>query len=470
VTIDEMKLEEVSFIKIDVEGMERKVIKGARETILRCRPFLYVENDRPEHSNQLVSDIVDLGYRLYWHRPMLFSEKNWRGEERNVFGGIVSINMICVPEELDANVTGSDEVGDLRMDPTMYERELERYQRIRRERDARGHPQDPPAMLQIVHYLNLTRQRDEALSLANELIEADQDNAGARTLRGMIVLQGGAWDWDGYEARYEHKNTITFGGHHKPNLPQWDGKFTRDRVHIWCEQGFGDSIMFARFITEALRRAPNLILEVQPQLYELFEVSDIVPRGRLYRLNRTLPRCVYHCSLPSLGKVLGVDADMVRKYTSPYLSAEEAMAAVWQRKGTPHIGLCCKGSPRSERPYTRDIDASVLKPVADAYGPLLTLDNVGQFESYADTTAAISAVDLVISVDTSVAHLAGAMGKPVWLMLSHDPDWRWGLEGGTSIWYPSMRIFRQPKLFDWKSVVENVMAALDEGVASSKAA
>jgi FkbM family methyltransferase len=462
-TIDDMKLESVSFIKIDVEGMERQVIKGARETIKRCRPFLYVENDRPEHSNRLVSDIVDLGYRLYWHRPLLFSEKNWRKEERNVFGGIISINMICVPEELNAAVTGSDEVGDLRMDPTMYERELERYQRI-----SRNNPKDVLAQLQVIHYLNLTRKGGDALALADQVI-LDTDNPGARTLRGMISLQNGVWDWDGYESRYLQKNTQTFGGHHKPDLPQWDGKLTRERVHIWCEQGFGDSIMFCRFITEALKRAPQLILEVQPQLFELFEVSGIVPLSRLFRLNRELPKCKYHCSLPSLGKVLGVDAAMVKKHSQSYLFAEDAMAKVWQRKGTPKIGLCCKGSPRSERPYTRDIDASVLKTVADAYGPLLTLDNVGQFESFADTAAAISAVDLVISVDTSVAHLAGAMGKPVWLLLSHDPDWRWGLDGDETIWYPTMRIFRQPKLFDWKLVVENVMASLDEAVKSKAA-
>lgn len=477
-TIDDLKLYHVSFIKVDVEGMERQVIKGARETIKRCRPFLYVENDRPEHSNQLVSDIVDLGYRLFWHRPLLFSEKNWRKESRNVFGGMVSINMICVPEEMNAAVTGSDEVADLRMDPTMYERELARVQRIDAglaamvgRNKAHGVAVEPDILvkLQIAHYLNLTRRSDEAIKVLNEVLDNHPGHAGAYTLLGLIALQRGEWDWDGYEMRYKQPNVRSFGGHHAPDLPQWDGKLTSERVHVWCEQGFGDSIMFARFITEALKRAPNLILEVQPQLFELFEVSSIVSHERLFRLNRALPKCAYHCSLPSLGKVLGVDAAMVRKYSAPYLFAEDAMAKVWQRKGTPRIGVCCKGSPHSERPYSRDIDASVLKPVADAYGPLLTLDNIGQFESFADTAAAISAVDLVISVDTSVAHLAGAMGKTVWLLMSHDPDWRWGLESSSSVWYPTMRIFRQPWLFDWPSVVGDVMAALD-GAVKSKAA
>lgn len=478
-TIDEMKLERCNFIKIDVEGMERKVIKGARETIMRCRPFLYVENDRPEHSNQLVSDIVDLGYRLFWHRPMLFSETNWRKEERNVFGAIVSLNMVCVPVELNAAISGCDEVADLRMDPTMYERELARYTRIDAgltamigRNKAHGVAVEPDILvkLQIAHYLNLTRRRDEAVDVLNGVLDLHPGHAGARTLLGLIALQSGEWDWSGYEARYQQPNVQSFGGHHKPNLPQWDGKFTRERVHLWCEQGFGDSIMFGRFVSEALKRAPQLILEVQPQLYELFEVSGVVPKGRLYRLNRGLPECKYHCSLPSLGKVLGVDAAMVQKYAPPYLFADDAMAKVWQRKGTPKIGVCCKGSPRSERPYSRDIDATALKPVADAHGPLLTLDNVGQFESYADTAAAISAVDLVISVDTSVAHLAGAMGKPVWLLLSHDPDWRWGLKSRLSIWYPTMRIFRQPSLFDWKSVVDDVVVALDAAAIKIKAA
>ena len=459
-TIDSLGLENVSFMKIDVEGFEPDVIKGASETIRRCRPFLYVENDRPENSNMLVSLIVDLGYRLYWHRPTLYSETNWQNEKRNVFSGIVSINMICIPEELNAAITGCDEIADLRMDSNMYERELARFQRI-----VANNPDDKLAALQLAHYANLTRQPN----ITQKTLEKYPDDPGARTLRGMIALQRGEWDWDAYEARYLQANTMTFGGHRRPKLPQWQGGQTDEVVLLWCEQGFGDSIMFGRFIAEALKRAPNLILEVQPQLYELFETSGVVPKEKLFRLGRTLPKHTMHCSIPSLGWALKADDAMVKKYSMQYLQPDPAMAKVWQTRGTPKIGVCCNGSPRSERPYSRDIDGMLLKPLIDAHGPFMTLDNLGQFESFADTAAAISSLDLVLTVDTSVAHLAGALGRPVWLMLSYDPDWRWGLYDSSTIWYPSMRIFRQTRLFDWSTVIDEMMEAFAD-LRSEKAA
>jgi ADP-heptose:LPS heptosyltransferase len=116
----------------------------------------------------------------------------------------------------------------------------------------------------------------------------------------------------------------------------------------------------------------------------------------------------------------------------------------------------------SERPYTRDIPSELIAPFVKEHGPFFSLEHSGQFESFATTAGAIMALDLIITVDTSIAHLAGALGKPVWLLLSWDPDWRWGLTGETSIWYPTMRIFRQPKFRDWKSVIANVSAALEE--------
>ncbi len=114
-TIDSLSLANVNFIKIDVEGFEREVIKGARETIKRCRPFLYVENDRPENSSRLISDIVGLGYRLYWHRPMLFSKTNFRRNSHNLFLAILSVNMICVPKENFVELEGFEEVVNLRV-------------------------------------------------------------------------------------------------------------------------------------------------------------------------------------------------------------------------------------------------------------------------------------------------------------------------------------------------------------------
>jgi hypothetical protein len=152
---------------------------------------------------------------------------------------------------------------------------------------------------------------------------------------------------------------------------------------------------------------------------------------------------------------------------APYLRPDPALVARWRQNNPLKIGICNVGSPRSERPYTRDIPDDMLAPLGLRFGPFFSLTQHGQFESFADTAAAISTLDLVITVDTSIAHLAGAMGAPTWLLLSFDPDWRWGLRGSKTIWYPSMTIFRQPRLRDWQSVIDEVAAALETRVAKA---
>jgi len=205
----------------------------------------------------------------------------------------------------------------------------------------------------------------------------------------------------------------------------------------------------------AMKAAPNLIMDVQPQLFELFNLSGICPN--LYRQRRTMPKFTKHCALPSLPSTLCLYNESYLR-SAPYLVADPAMVEVWGRKlhGTSKIGICWKGSPNSERPYSRDVPQELFSSIMHDYSPVLSLVQEGQFESFADTAAAISALDLVITVDTSIAHLAGALGKTCWLLLSVDPDWRWGLSGERTIWYDSIRIFRQQKLLDWKPVIDAV--------------
>ena len=216
--------------------------------------------------------------------------------------------------------------------------------------------------------------------------------------------------------------------------------------------------------------------------YELFDYSEVAPpewhpgliRRNLFRLGRTLPNYQLQLPLPSTAWALGADVKMIGAGPFPYLAADPLLVKNWQGLGNirlgqtsegplhgARIGLCHKGSATSERPYTRDIPKELMMPLVRKYGPVFPLDQAGQFESFAMTAAAITALDLVITVDTSIAHLAGALGVPTWLLLSFDPDFRWGLESERTIWYPSIRIFRQPKFRDWASVINEVMAALE---------
>jgi hypothetical protein len=297
-------------------------------------------------------------------------------------------------------------------------------------------------------------------------------------------LQDGVYNresWEGYEIRHRQPNRQQFGGDRvfPEGVARWDGTPTDEPLLIWSEQGFGDNIMFARFFEHVLERAPQAMLECRPELYELFEQAGIGLndnfRNCLFRLGRSLPPYSLQLPLPSVPWAISADRDTIRRSVSEsYLEADPELVLNWQGKGhvrighTPEgplngarIGLCHRGSAGSERPYTRDVPKDLLLPLVRKFGPVFPLDQQGQFDSFAMTAAAIKALDLVITVDTSIAHLAGALGVPTWLLLSWDPDFRWGLKGRSTIWYPNVRIFRQPRFRDWKSVIDAVMAELE---------
>jgi len=446
------KVAKVHFIKADVEGMELDVLKGAEKIITRDRPYLYLECDRFEKAPDLIGWLLDHGYRCFWHRPPLFYKDNPRSNPHNIWNGyIVSINLICVPEEWKMAVTGLDEAGDARIDPQMYERELKRWQRL-----WDTNPEDPELGFRVAHYHNLMNNPFMARKMIAKNLAIDPKHDGTLHMRGMLDLQDGnyAEGWPAYELRYTMKDREGFG-YRDHDAPHWDGTATDKTVLIWCEQGFGDTIMFCRFMDRVLELAPNAILEVPSALHELIDLSNIVPNGRLIRQGRTLPPYDYHCSIPSIPATLGFTTEAeIRR--GPYLFADKSMVDSWRKRDTPRIGICCKGGAASERAYSRDIPKEMVMELAKEFGPFMELEHVGQWDGYADTACAITALDLVLTVDTSVAHLSGALGTRTWLMLSSDPDWRWQRDRSDSPWYPSMKIFRQRTFMDWKPVIADI--------------
>jgi FkbM family methyltransferase len=343
--IDGLHLSRCKFIKIDAEGHERQVLMGARATIARCRPIIYCENDREEHSERLIAELTGMGYRLYWHQPPLFNPQNYRGEKKNIFGRVVSRMMVCVPEESGIEVENLDEVMDIRDDDQMFTREIARYETI-----VARNPDDLMARLMVAHCSNLM-QRDPT-PFIEENLRRDPGHKPTLFIKSMHDLQRGKWaeGWRAFELRFSSRCRAQFGGERKHDVPRWDGQPTDKTVLIWAEQGFGDMIMFARFFEWVRARAPNAILEVQPELYELFEQSQVSPAG-LYRLGRSLRRYDLHCSLPSLPHVFGAGKEMI-EIDAPYLFADPILAAKWRERTSSHrIGICNCGSPRSERPY-----------------------------------------------------------------------------------------------------------------------
>ena len=475
ITIDSLDLSRCKLIKIDVDGHELQVLRGAAETIKRCKPVIYIENEIDAKREAMVAWLVDHGYRCFWHRPYMFNADNWRGDKRNIFGALISIMNVCVPDEEGYEVHSLEEVSDYRNDDKMFDRERERYLRY-----VKCNPDDLQSRWMAAHYANLMQRRQETHDLIDENLHCDPDHIPTLALLGLITLQDGIYNrdsWEGYEIRYKQPNRHQFGGDRTfpPEVRRWDGEKTDEPLLVWSEQGFGDNVMFARFFKRVLERAPNAFLECRPELYELFEGSGVAPPGRLCRLGRTLPPYSLQLPLPSVAWAIGADREMIRKSAGlAYLDVDPMLVDNWRGRGNvrlgqlpegplngARIGLCHKGSATSERPYTRDVPKELLMPLVRKHGPVFPLDQSGQFDSFAMTAAAIKALELVITVDTSIAHLAGALGVPTWLLLSWDPDFRWGLEGSKTVWYQNMRIFRQPKFRDWQSVIDTVTDELE---------
>ena len=259
------------------------------------------------------------------------------------------------------------------------------------------------------------------------------------------------------------------------------------RVLLWAEQGFGDTVQFIRFAQDVASRGALVGVLVPPELERLLQgVPGILS---VTSMGDPLPAYDLHCPLMSLPNCLGVTPDATALHgATPYLSAPPAERQQWHRRlsGFPglKVGLAWAGRPRKQRAELDAIDARRSVPL-HALAPLFQVSACSFFSlqkgqgsadiaasglpvrdfsvewcDFADTAACIAELDLVISVDTAVAHLAAALGKPVWLLNRYDSCWRWLLGRGDSPWYSTLRLFRQPVAGDWGPVIAAVAVEL----------
>lgn len=329
---------------------------------------------------------------------------------------------------------------------------------------------------------------EEALTSAERAVALGPDNVTAHCNEASLRLITGdlARGLVGYEWRWKKADMAPV----KRDFPQpvWLGAddIAGKTVLLHCEQGFGDTIQFCRYAPLVAARGANVILEVQgplkPLMATLAGPSQVIVKGS------PLPDFDVHCPVLSLPLACGTRLETIPSDT-PYLQASPNLAAAWDArlgpKGRPRIGLVWTGNAAQERDHLRSIGLRRLLPLLDVDATFVSLHKDVRVEDmailkeradilhfgealgdFADTGALISQLDLVISVCTSVAHLAGALHKPVWVLLSRVPDWRWLLEREDSPWYPTARLFRQDATRNWDTVVTQVHGALREFVAS----
>ncbi|MCP5364302.1 MAG: glycosyltransferase family protein [Hyphomicrobiales bacterium] len=329
---------------------------------------------------------------------------------------------------------------------------------------------------------DLGRYQD-ALAAYDRALAIDPRHAAARADRAVLLLLLGrfAEGWSEYEWRWRTPGFTT--PRRDFSAPMWDGTPLDGRtLLIHAEQGIGSAIQFSRFCRLAANGG-GVVLECQPSLRRLFELSfKDGPVSQVVAKGQQLPMCDLHVPMMSLPHVLGTTLETIPADV-PYLRADPADQARWAHRlrdvPGPRVGLVWAGNPLHGNDQNRSMPASAFGPliVNSPQATFFSLQvgpsaGVGMFADgtvrdlapeltdFADTAAVLDTLDLVISVDTAVAHLAGALGKPVWLMIPSVPEWRWLLAREDSPWYPTMRLFRQDRAGDWAGVVDRVSSAL----------
>jgi len=380
-----------------------------------------------------------------------------------------------------------------------YEREIACYDLALRLK-----PDAFDAHLNKAIALHALHRFDACLASFKKAIQLDGRHAGARRKRAQtnMLLGDFAQGLRDYEYRWEEVGaTRPFGDH------IWNGKADlRDKtILLYNEQGLGDTLHYVRFTENLTQRGARIILRVQAALASLFHMQPLTNTGAytavdgIFAEGEALPPFDFHIPMMSLPLALNMTRDTIPA-SIPYVKADPTQVAAWQQKLSkrdttfatpavksphnpkPRIGIVWSGNPANKNDKPRstqlmqwralfDLPAqfvSLQKEVRDGDVALLAeLDEAGTLwdcasalQSYADTAALVSALDLVISVDTSVAHLSGALGRNTWVLLPFTPDPRWFLERDDSPWYPTATLFRQPREADWQSVFAEVRQAL----------
>jgi len=287
--------------------------------------------------------------------------------------------------------------------------------------------------------------------------------------------------WAAYEARRGlPKQYLTY---HDPKTEWTGGELARRRLLVHAEQGFGDMIQMARYLPLLAERGATVVLECQPELAPLMRgvdgVAEVIPRGQ-----GIVPKYDLHVPIMSLPLRFGTTTATIPSRV-PYISLDQQKVEHWRQKlaadpRRPKIGLAWAGSPSHKRDRKRSMPLAAFAPLAGIKqatfyslqkgksaeqinsppAGLELVDLTAELRDWSDTAALIANFDLVIAVDTAVVHLAGALAKPAWVLLPFAADWRWMTDRGDSPWYPTLRLFRQPKPGDWQTPVAQVAEML----------
>jgi tetratricopeptide (TPR) repeat protein len=326
------------------------------------------------------------------------------------------------------------------------------------------------------------KRLEEAMQCYEAALRLDPEDHEAAAKRAWLLISFGNYR-EGWRDT-EHRLALLMPQLRRhQHLPRWTGgeSLVGKRVVIWSEQGHGDVIQYCRFALDLLALGAEVVLEVKPPLVEL---CASMPGCQVIALDAPLPPCDFQIAVASLPHALGIDSDAV-PHAAGYLRAPAQAVQRWSsalppRRHALRIGIACSGFGGHSRNLMRSMPLRHFLPLAECADLFLLQPPLGhedehfqqrhpeigrpriEANSFADTAGLVENMDLVISVDTSIAHLAASLGKETWMLLDWVSEWRWMHDIGYSPWYRSLRLFRQKARADWSSVIREVLQALSE--------
>src|SRR6185437_2286867 len=334
--------------------------------------------------------------------------------------------------------------------------------------------------------------RFEEACAAYERVEAvDPGNVGAEWNLALLHLLMGNFEagWAGREAHWKTDRQSTYP---KFSQPRWfgEGNIEGNTILVCADEGLGDTIQFARYVPEIAARGARVILAVEESARAL--LSGLPGVAQCVRKSVDgLPAFDMHCPMSGLPMLFGTRLDTIPSEV-PYLPAPpDHLTRAWQERLGSHdklrVGLVWSGNPQHGNDHNRSIPLQMLLPILDSDATFVSLqkdprpadravlqtrpeviDLTAHLTDFVETAALIRCLDLVITVDTSVAHLSAALGRPTWILLPYTPDYRWLLDRDDSPWYPTVRLFRQDKTRDYGKVLDRVRDELAALIASER--
>lgn len=336
---------------------------------------------------------------------------------------------------------------------------------------------------------------EKSIQALEKAIEIDPEYAAAHVDLAFANHLMGNWEkaFAEYEWRFILFRQMQFYVHRYDQNKRWDGKrdLNGKRILVYCEQGYGDAIMFARFLPELKERGAYVIAHCGNVLETLMKrmdgVDEVVCVDIVSNSNPAFPEHDFQCPLMSLPHLLGISSYSGSPYIRPVTDKFKSELP----NDCLNVGLVWAGSVAHPHDARRSLHLRNLKPLLDIPGVkfyslqkeknqrvynkglakvvdyaeecqgLNMMDLTHVIQDFEDTATVLAGLDLVISCDTAVIHLAGAMGVPCWVLLPYNPDWRWGLDGEKTIWYDSLKLFRQSERGNWTQVIDVVKCELE---------